>query len=98
MTISTKTTPSVAHWGVKAFLIICFVWSWGSLVVALLLGKTFTNIVTQFFTMAMVPAIAAIIVRAWITKEGFADAGLRPNFRNKRRYYLIALALPVGFW
>lgn len=59
--------------------------------------KTFTNVVTQFFTMAMVPAIAAIIVRAWITKEGFADAGLRPNFRNKWRYYLIALALPVGF-
>jgi uncharacterized protein len=44
---------------------------------------------------AFSPAIAAIIVRRWVTREGFADAGLRLNLRHKWRYYLFAWLLPL---
>jgi membrane protease YdiL (CAAX protease family) len=40
------------------------------------------------------PAIAAFIVRRWITREGFVDAGLRLNLR-KWPYYLIGWLLPL---
>jgi membrane protease YdiL (CAAX protease family) len=43
---------------------------------------------------AFAPAIAAFIVRKWITREGFADAGLRPNLR-KWPYYIVAWLLPL---
>lgn len=39
------------------------------------------------------PAMAAIIVRKWITREGFADAGLHFHLR-KWPYYLVAWLLP----
>jgi hypothetical protein len=42
------------------------------------------------------PAIAAIVVRRWITREGFADAGLRLNLRRSWPYYLIGWLLPLG--
>ena len=44
---------------------------------------------------AFSPAIAAVIVRKWITREGFADAGLKPNLPRAWRYYLIAWLLPL---
>ena len=43
---------------------------------------------------ALSPAVAAIIVRKWVTREGFSDAGLRLN-RHHWRYYLAALVLPL---
>ena len=45
--------------------------------------------------LAAVVAIAAVIVRRWITREGFADAALRINIRAWR-YYLVALLLPLA--
>lgn len=41
------------------------------------------------------PAIAAIVVRKEITREGFGDAGLSPRFRAGWKYYLFALLHPV---
>lgn len=32
------------------------------------------------------PAIGAIVVRKWITREGFADAGLSLNLRQGWKY------------
>ena len=43
---------------------------------------------------ALSPAVAAIIVRKWVTREGFSDAGLRLN-RHHWRYYLAAWTLPL---
>jgi hypothetical protein len=40
------------------------------------------------------PAIAAIVVRKWITREGFADAGLRIDL-SKWPYYIVACLLPL---
>ena len=49
----------------------------------------------MLFRSGFAPAIAAFIVRKWITHEGFADAGLRPNLR-KWRYYLVGWFLPLA--
>jgi len=43
---------------------------------------------------AFAPAIAAIIVRKWITREGFADAGLGLRLRGWP-YYLAGWLLPL---
>ncbi len=46
------------------------------------------------FPAAFAPAVAAFVVRKWITREGFTDAGLRLNLR-KWPYYLVAWLLPL---
>src|SRR5208337_2435942 len=46
------------------------------------------------FVGAFAPAVAASIVRKWITREGFADAGLRLNLRQWP-YYVVAWLLPL---
>lgn len=43
----------------------------------------------------LAPALAAIIVRRWITREGFADAGLGGNFRAAWPLYLFAWLWPL---
>ncbi len=45
---------------------------------------------------AFAPAVAAIVVRKWITHEGFGDAALHPRFRQNWRYYLLGLFLPFA--
>jgi membrane protease YdiL (CAAX protease family) len=45
--------------------------------------------------MPVAPAIACFVVRRWVTREGFADAGLRPRLRHWP-IYLLALLWPVG--
>ena len=45
--------------------------------------------------MPVAPAIACIVVRRWVSREGFADAGLRPRLRHWP-VYLLALAWPLG--
>ena len=42
---------------------------------------------------AFSPAVAAVVVRKWVTREGFADAGLRLN-RRRWRYYVVGWFLP----
>jgi membrane protease YdiL (CAAX protease family) len=41
------------------------------------------------------PAVAALIVRRWVTREGFADAGLKLGLRNWRAY-LVAWLSPLA--
>lgn len=53
--------------------------------------------VVQLLTGAfLAPALAAMITRRWITREGFTDSGLRPLFRSQWQAYLIAALLPIG--
>jgi membrane protease YdiL (CAAX protease family) len=56
---------------------------------------------------AFAPAIAAVVVRKWVTREGFsaAGAGLKPRLRTGWPTYLAALLFPlivlsiaVGLW
>lgn len=51
---------------------------------------------TQLATAAFVPAIAACIVRRFITAEGFARSGLGLNLRKSWRYCLAAVTIPWG--
>jgi membrane protease YdiL (CAAX protease family) len=45
--------------------------------------------------LAFAPAIAAFVVRKWVTREGFADAGLRLRLRTGWPTYLCALLHPL---
>jgi len=45
---------------------------------------------------AFCPAVGALVVRRWVTLEGFADAGLAPRLRGSWPRYLIAWAGPFG--
>jgi membrane protease YdiL (CAAX protease family) len=83
--------------GIVAYLLIAFAMAWFFWCIPLLFGLTLRSPSYFVFLLpgAFSPAIAAVIVRKWITREGFADAGLRLNFRNNKRYYLIAWLLPL---
>src|SRR5688572_27165994 len=89
-------TGVVGMKGVLWFLVICFGLAWGTWEAALATGVSVLDWQFQLYVLpgAFAPAIAAFIVRAWITREGFADAGLRPNVRAWR-YYLLAWLLPL---
>lgn len=84
--------------GVTAFLILAFGLAWSGMFGAVLLfDLSLVNPVVQVFSAAMTPAIAAFVVRKWIMKEGFADAGLRPRLREQWRMYLAAWLGPLAF-
>lgn len=81
--------------GVLAFLLISFGIAWGSILLAhWVLDLSLVNPLVQL-PMAFSPAIAALIVRGWVTREGFRDTGLRPRVKAARRYYFLAWAYPV---
>ncbi|MGL5852822.1 MAG: CPBP family intramembrane glutamic endopeptidase [Phycicoccus sp.] len=80
--------------GIAWFLAITFGVSWTGWLLAYALGGSLSSPVVQLVTAAFVPAGAAVVVRRWITGEGFADAGLRPRVRAAWRHY-VAAALPL---
>lgn len=82
--------------GIGWFLLITFGGSWIPWAIAGVMGWPLSNPIVQLLTGAMMPGVAAVIVRRWITREGFADAGLRPRLRQSWRFYLAALLIPVA--
>lgn len=95
---STIETNLTTKRGVVAYLFLTFGLAW-LIWIGLWLAGYGPGSNTQLFYWLSIPggfapAIAAIIVRRWITREGFADAGLSLNFRRKWRYYLAAWLLP----
>jgi membrane protease YdiL (CAAX protease family) len=60
-----------------------------------LLGLSMVNPLVQL-PFAFAPAIAALVVRRRVTREGFGDAGLRMQLRTCWRSYLIAWLAPLG--
>ncbi|WP_433609201.1 lysostaphin resistance A-like protein [Prescottella agglutinans] len=87
---------SVRRLGLRWFLVLAFVASWVPWALVWVAGYSLDNVVVQLLTAAFVPALAAIVTRRWITREGFADAGLRPRLSEAWSSYLIAALLPVG--
>jgi membrane protease YdiL (CAAX protease family) len=83
--------------GIIAYLLIAFAMAWSFWCIPLLFGLTIRSPSYVMFLLpgAFSPAIAAVIVRRWVTGEGFTDVGLRLNFRKNKRYYLIAWLLPL---
>lgn len=82
--------------GLVVFLLISFGATWGYEFGARLgLGCSLVNPLVQL-PMGFIPAIAAFIVRKWVTREGFADAGLRLRLRKAWWHYLIAWFAPLA--
>ena len=83
--------------GLASYLLISFGVTWTVEITMRLLGYSLANPLVQLVSLGWVaPAAAAVAVRRWITREGFADAGLAPRFRTAWRHYLAAwLGPPV---
>jgi membrane protease YdiL (CAAX protease family) len=84
--------------GIIAYILITFIMAW--LLWEILIRFSGLSIRSPFFQLLLLPgafspAIAAVIVRKWITREGFADAGLKLNLSRGWRYYLVAWLLPL---
>jgi uncharacterized protein len=77
------------------FLLLAFGIAWSGMIGAPLLGFSIANPLVQL-PFAFAPAIAAIVVRRWVTGEGFADAGLALHLGRCRRSYLLAWWGPLG--
>jgi membrane protease YdiL (CAAX protease family) len=82
--------------GIAAFLLIAFGLAWILWEIPLRLGVSPGSPLFQAAILpgAFAPAIACLAVRRWITREGFADAGLRLNLR-RWRCYLAGWLLPL---
>jgi uncharacterized protein len=88
----------VRNRGVLIYLALTFGLSWSIMVVvARGLGMSLADPLPQL-SFAFLPALAAIVVRRWVTREGFADAGLRLRLRTAWRYYLLAWFGPLGLF
>lgn len=84
--------------GITAFLILSFGLAWVPLFICQSYGASPDSLLKYqlaLLPMALAPAAAACIVRKWITREGFADAGWRVNLRHWP-YYLAGVLLPFG--
>ena len=83
--------------GIIAYILITFIMAWVLWEILIRAGFSANSPFFQFILIpgAFSPAIAAVIVRKWITREGFADAGLKPNLSRAWRYYLFAWLLPL---
>lgn len=57
-------------------------------------GLSMVNPLVQL-PFGVMPALAAFVVRRWITREGFADAGLALRLRSGWPYYLVAWLGPL---
>jgi membrane protease YdiL (CAAX protease family) len=83
--------------GIASFLLLAFGIAWITWEIPIQLGVSPHNPLFQLAALpgGFGPAIAAIVVRRWVTREGFADAGLRPNSR-RWPYYLAGWLLPLA--
>jgi membrane protease YdiL (CAAX protease family) len=86
------TTPAVParRSGVRAFLAITFAVTWLPFLPAAFGGPAVPLL------MPFAPAIAAVVVRRWVTREGFSDLGLRPHLRSAWPWLGLALAWPLA--
>ena len=82
--------------GIVVYLLIAFGLAWIPWEIVIRHGISVRTPMFQFAALpsAFAPAFAAFVVRKWVTREGFADAGLRLNL-SKWRYYLVGWLLPL---
>jgi membrane protease YdiL (CAAX protease family) len=86
--------------GIVAYLAIAFGLAWLNWIVLWLMGLSPAEEPQAFQLLALpasfAPAIGTLIVRRWVTREGFGDAGLGLKLRRKWPYYLVAWLLPLA--
>lgn len=83
--------------GVTAYLVLAFGLAWAVWMFPLQLGLSPQSPFYPIIVLvgAFAPAFACFAARKWVTREGFADAGLRVDLR-KWPYYLWALLIPLA--
>ncbi|MFC0624249.1 CPBP family intramembrane glutamic endopeptidase [Kribbella deserti] len=82
--------------GIIVFVVLAFGLTWPWLFIARLgLGLSLVNPLVQL-PIAFSPAIAAFVVRRWVTREGFGDAGLALKLRTAWPHYLAAYLGPLA--
>ncbi|ALG09811.1 CPBP family intramembrane glutamic endopeptidase [Kibdelosporangium phytohabitans] len=81
--------------GLVVFLVLAFTLAWVGMIGAYALGFSLVSPLVQL-PFAFAPALAAFIVRKWVTGEGFADAGLRLRLRAAWPQYLAAWLGPAA--
>jgi uncharacterized membrane protein YhaH (DUF805 family) len=95
--VSTQSTaPASVNWrGIAWFLAICLGLTWSIEITALARGIRFAvlTIATTILValVMLIPAISALIVRRWITREGFASANLRIGPLKPYLYVLLGV-------
>lgn len=83
--------------GLIWFLALTFALTWAAMFATVyVFGWDIAKPLPQL-VFAFTPAIVAIVVRAWITREGFGDAGLAFRWRECWWLYLLAWLGPLGF-
>jgi CAAX protease family protein len=93
-TAALREAPGMRRRGVRWFLAIAFLAAWIPWLGVYLLGGSLGDPLTQLAVAAFVPAIAACVVRRWITRQGFADSGLALHWRASWRYFVAAVTMP----
>lgn len=83
--------------GIVWYLALSFVPAWLAWAAVGASGRSMDDPVMQLVTAAFIPALAAAVVRGWITREGFGDAGLRPRLREHWHTYVLAIAVSPVF-
>ena len=97
--------------GIAAFLPIAFSLAWISWTIPIRWNPSTGNPLLRLALMPLAglpggfaPAVAALVVRQWVTREGFGDAGLEWNLGRRWPYYLfawlspLAVAVSIGSW
>ncbi|WP_241387466.1 CPBP family intramembrane glutamic endopeptidase [Rhodococcus sp. CH91] len=82
--------------GVLWFLLIAFGGAWLPWLVVYAAGGSMDNVLIQLATAAFVPAIAACVVRRWVTRQGFVNSGLGLDVRRYWPYLVTAVTIPWG--
>lgn len=84
--------------GILAYLAIAFIpaWIYWAIVWNARISPANPAFQAAILPGAFAPALACFIVRKWVTKEGFADAGLQLNLKQNWGYYLFAWLLPLA--
>ncbi|MDG4801067.1 hypothetical protein [Micromonospora sp. WMMD980] len=78
--------------GIVVFLVVAFGGTWPCLFLARwVMGWSLVNPLVQL-PVAMMPALGAVVVRRWVTREGFAAAGLRLRLHGAWSHRLLAEA------
>ncbi|MCA6095158.1 CPBP family intramembrane metalloprotease [Streptomyces sp. SCA3-4] len=91
-----SATEATRKKGVAAFLAVCFAGSWAYILTARFVwGLSLVDPLVQL-PFGVMPALAAVVVRRWVTKEGFAGAGLRLRLRSAWPYYVAAWLGPLA--
>jgi len=89
--------------GIIVFLLIAFGLAWIAWTIPIRWNVSTGNPLLQLALMPLAalpggfaPAVAAFVVRKWVTREGFGDAGLAWNVRRGWPYYLFAWLSPLA--